>query len=284
MQNKNRAFFKDFLYPKAEKIPFPLLVLRRLHQMGQILFSPRYQSSESMSDGTIKHYSLPEETQFYDKYTEFGLHQNEKEALDWALNKISKHNPKILVVGCGAGREALAIKKKIPKAKILGIDFSKAMISKACKHQQKGLCFLHTSVDCLQDRYDLIWVTAILESHIQGQKNRIAFYSALKKLTHKQTRIVLTPQIKPLHWRSPNYWSSQFLRMRWHKTKQWEQGDVVLANLGAHHKVKNLVFSHFYPSPLHLDREIEEALLKTEIVLPQESWILMNGIDQPIGS
>ena len=268
-------FFENFNYPKADKLGSWQLLTRRFGQLSQALFSPSYRSPQDLHKGVIKHYSHNEEVKFYKAYSDFGLHENEEEALEVAIQKLPNKPLRALVIGSGAGRETFALAARPEISTVTGIDTSLEMVTAARQVQGHNKTnFEHLNFLTHQKSYDLIWVTSILESHIQGKKNRIAFFKHISDSLESKGCAVITPLIRPLHWRNPCFWSSQILRLRWFSQTQWEPGDVLVSNLGAHRKNDHLVFSHFYPTRKNFVDELQRAGLNQPLELSQESWVI----------
>jgi len=273
---ENEPFYENFYYPKAKPLGKSQLLKRRFKQLKQILFSKRYNSPADLFEGVSTHYSQDPEVQFYKAYSQYGLHENEQEALhEFIQTQKNKTRLSSLVVGCGAGREAFSLAKLEIFSTIFGIDISEEMVL-AAKDQNtfSHVDFSQNEAHEVAGTFDLIWVTSILESHIQGRKHRVAFFKNLKEHLKQTGGIVLTPFVRPLHWKSPYFWSSQALKLRWIKNKTWEPGDVLVSNLGAHNQNEKLVYSHFYPSKYHFTSELYEAGFTNILELSQESWLI----------
>ena len=274
MATPENDFYDDFKYPIAPSLkPFGLFK-RRVHQGLQILFSRRYKSPMSLKESVSSHYSLSQEVDFYSRYSSYGLHENELEAYFWIKSQ-AREQSKALVVGCGVGREALFFEKQETFTQIDAFDNNPNMIEAAKSlHKESNVGFRLSLLDS-PSLYDLIWVTAILESHIQGRENRVAFFKEIKSFAKTDSYFVFTPQFKKMTWRHPYFWSSQLLRLRW-KGKAWEPGDVLLANLGAHHITEKLVYSHFYQSKEHFINELIEAGFNNFKELSGGSWVIQS--------
>lgn len=269
------VFYKNFYYPKTKKLkPFDL-TKRRIQQFLQILFSKQYQTTESICEGVTEHYSHAKEIHFYESYSHFGFHENELEATPTLIKDLKNKSPQALVVGCGAGREVFALKKLCCFSKLTGIDVSLKMIDSANKlNRDSDIQFFNLKLEKIQKTYDLIWVTAILESHIQGQDNRIRFFKNIYNCLKEDGHTVFTPLIRPLHWKTLYFWGSQVLRFRWMIQSKWEEGDALVANLGAHHQNDKPVYCHFYPTKEHFKTELKAAGFNNSRELPQGTWVI----------
>ena len=96
-----------------------------------------------------------------EKYLLF-KNQRTQPALDLA-NRVRSCQAKTVVdIGCGPGNSTAVLKDVFPHAKILGIDNSANMISKA-KTQHSGLDFQVCSAEDLTGSYDLLFSNACLQ-------------------------------------------------------------------------------------------------------------------------
>lgn len=96
-----------------------------------------------------------------EKYLLF-KNQRTQPALDLA-NRVRSCQAKTVVdIGCGPGNSTAVLKDVFPQAKILGIDNSANMISKA-KTQHSGLDFQVCSAEDLTGSYDLLFSNACLQ-------------------------------------------------------------------------------------------------------------------------
>lgn len=276
------SFFENFHYPKTRALSLWSKIGRRVDQLLQILFSPRYQNFSRITDSVHDYYSHRDELEFYTAYAQYGIHENEQEALEKAF----RNNPKIkkvLMIGCGAGRECYYLAKNYPQLDITGTDLNNEMITRARRSNRwSNLYFTSEPASDMDDEFDLIWVTSILESHIQGQSNRIKFFKEISDLCHEKSQVIMTPQIRTFHWRSHYFWGSQLLRLRWLGREQWEKGDLLMANFGAHRKVDQLVYSHFYPSQKDFCDELSASGFSNMDFLEEQSCLIKKkGADQP---
>lgn len=122
-------------------------------------------------------------------------------------------NAKILVAGCGTGREALELGAVFPDAKILAIDLSRTSLSYALMKQKElgihNIDFKHADImtlDQLEEKFDYICSSGVLhhlENPLAGWKilcnllkdkglMRIALYSEKARASINHARAVIT--------------------------------------------------------------------------------------------
>lgn len=126
--------------------------------------------------GVQQKYSLADEVAYYSGIIGDGLEPWEESLLRQYLKK----QDRILDVGCGAGREALALTGMGYK-KIYGLDLAYPMIAEAKKQAQKRkmkITFVRGNVmegipDPLPPKYDAVLMIAQMMCHIPKEKNRL---------------------------------------------------------------------------------------------------------------
>lgn len=86
-------------------------------------------------------------------------------AIDLA-SRISFDNPKSIIdIGCGPGNSSEVLQKRFPSSKIIGIDSSSEMITKA-KSQHNDIDFVCCNVNdlfCRQEKYDIVFSNACIQ-------------------------------------------------------------------------------------------------------------------------
>ena len=181
----------------------------------------------------------------------------------------------IVVLGCGGGREVLAFQKKYPKALVHGFDISPGMIERA--RQNKGEFFVGDQ-GALSRSYDLIWVSASIESHIQGRRCRVQFFNRLRSKLKLKGKIILSPLIRPLGRGTTRHLGS--LLLKWSRFQDWEQGDSFQSYWGGHTQSSTLVFCHFYPSPQDFAGEVLESRLSGRVSsLSQKDFCVLENLN-----
>lgn len=97
-------------------------------------------------------------------------------AIDLA-NRISFDNAKSIIdIGCGPGNSSEVLQRRFPSSKIIGIDSSSEMITKA-KSQHNDIDFVCCNVNdllCRQEKYDIVFSNACIQwipNHYELLKN-----------------------------------------------------------------------------------------------------------------
>lgn len=98
-----------------------------------------------------------------------------EEMLLW--EKVPCRTGRILVLGGGGGREAIAFARQ--GFRVAGVDFSEAMLAQAREHMaQRGLDFQGWQGDISQfeapaESFDVVWTSTFLYSVVLGRKRRV---------------------------------------------------------------------------------------------------------------
>ena len=170
--------------------------------------------------------------------------------------------PSALVIGCGAGREVFALSEMIKFSSIEAIDLSEKMLIEAKKiaKTRKLSCGWKNSdiFDFKGKNFDLIWVTATLDAHIQGRSKRIDFYREIYKKLKPGGIAFYVPRVDenlPLHIRL----SSAVLRLRWLGQRCWESEDYAISFLGNHTSSEQMIYSHIYSSMQNFFDEVKSG-------------------------
>jgi len=228
--------------------PLPSRVRRRWLQLKSIGEWAVAQDEQSVLQ---KRYSETEEVQFY-KATAFdGFDGFEQKVLDCEFKKMPRN---IAVIGCGGGREVFAFEKMFSKSRVSGFDLSLPMIeaAKTLQPQASEAQFIHG--DQLSGKYDLIWISASIESHIRGQKQRVQFYKSLEAHLSPMGKIISMPLIHPM-----GLWTARVLgslMVCCLKPLEWEYGDSLRSFWGSHSTSPQVVYCYYYPSPSHFSKEV----------------------------
>ena len=112
---------------------WPLIIIQRVLFRILSLFDPNLFIKKPIDSfqSVAEKYDGKEEVEFHSRILSEGLEKWEKDV----ITKYVKPKTRILDVGCGAGREAIALTKM--DFKVTGIDISPNMINKAIKNAKK---------------------------------------------------------------------------------------------------------------------------------------------------
>lgn len=69
-----------------------------------------------------------------------GMNSGHAKMADWGMSHLPQAEPeKMLDVGCGGGRNAAALLKRFPKAKMTAIDYSEVSVAKASDYNKEAI-------------------------------------------------------------------------------------------------------------------------------------------------
>ncbi|UPT77636.1 class I SAM-dependent methyltransferase [Sulfurovum sp. XGS-02] len=88
------------------------------------------------------------------------------------VDQIYNNNMKFIDVGCGSGVLVDKLKTKYKNGDIKGCDFSNTKISNCCEYYKKDIFFVHDISKKLEEKYDFIVCTEVLE-HLKNPNNAI---------------------------------------------------------------------------------------------------------------
>ena len=186
---------------------------------------------------------------------------------------------RILVVGCGAGREAVALAER--GFRVTGIDFVEPLVHEARRHATEAgvtATFVATTAEELADRtpasFDAILSTAPVYEQIPGRARRGRFLHALARLAAPGALIVLCAG-----WhrdRGPRRavvdgvrWLMRRLGVR----GVAEPGDWTIYHLSMISDPRTSCFLHAFQRPEEIERELRAAGL-AGARHPEGPWLL----------
>jgi SAM-dependent methyltransferase len=235
-----------------------LRTLRRVKQLTYLLVSPEFRTPEALQGQSLRRYDSETEVRHYRATAGDGLRYEELGALRDFFS-VPADSSRALVVGAGCGREAFAI-AALGQA-VTAIDLSPMMIANARELAggNPRLKFQVSSFENFEttERFALVFVSAAIAEHIYGAEARRHFYEKARDLLLKNGRIFVFPAIQKLGARSPYFWASQLLRLRWATAGlDWQEGDSARAFYGRHNRDFKPVFYHFYPDREAFEQEL----------------------------
>lgn len=208
----------------------------------------------------IKKYSQQGELEAYSKAVKIGLTIPER----FLIKKWFKKKGKILDVGCGAGREAIALAKK--GFDVVGIDLVPAMIKKAkllakkYKVQVQFKVGNATNLEFPNNSFNYVLMLAQMIEHIPKRTNRIKALKEARRVLKKNGILIFSTHTRGSKFKYRIYWlfinSYRKLLMLALRKKYLglELGDKFITQVSAI-KTKGKAFLHIYT----LNEAIEDA-------------------------
>lgn len=245
-----------------------LRTLRRVKQLTYLLFGSEFRDLKTLRTQVHRRYSSIPEVEYYQEIANQGFDFEEMATLQPFFNKTGSRD-RVLVVGSGCGREAIAFANR--GFRVTAIDLSHEMIeaANAIQHTTEKIQFICSSLENFVavktplDKFDLVFVSSAIAEHICGKEFRIEFYKQASGLLSKNGLLFFYPNIKKLNMRSQYFWASCILRLRWSATAlSWEEGDSARAFFGGHNHDFRPVYYHFYPNVEAFISEIGQAHLE----------------------
>ncbi|MCB0340772.1 MAG: methyltransferase domain-containing protein [Pseudobdellovibrionaceae bacterium] len=233
--------------------------LKRAGFFLKLLLSP--QDLKRVSDSTVRQkYSSEREVWASETHNSRGFDPGEYQAVeDWRV-KTKKPCAKVMVVGCGAGRECWAFESL--GMTVTGVDISTSMIERAKESAKKinSTCqFLEGSVFSISPdrKFDLIYLSSGMINHISGKKRRIEFLKACGQRLEKGGWLLLSAEYKPAKRSAFVTIMSGVLKLKF--GKQIEVGDTFRAIIETHSNSEELVFWHRYSSKEDVEVELKNT-------------------------
>ncbi len=254
------------------------LLSRRLRQARMILTSPGLGRPESIQADMIDRYASNPEIDFYATTIEQGLVPCEEAAVQWLKNS-SASKGSALVVGCGAGREAVALEQM--GFAVTGVDICPQMIETAqrlakARGSRSRFLVLDVTAQDLNEKFDFIMVSLSIANHIKGRSKRINFWGSLREILSTKGILAHAPIVEKHTALSRYFLASMMLRFRWMGSGWWESGDTALSYLGNHNTTDEMVFFHHYQSKDDFISEVREAGLSVLQEVLEPMWLLVS--------
>lgn len=245
----------------------------RAKQIKFLMSSPYFASSKNLEESVYQSYNSQEELDYYRENAFKGFMEFEKPMAQHLIQPKQMHGNitplRILVIGCGSGREAFGLEQLGSHFQIYAMDLVPEMINIAqtcAKKVDSQVKFFATSFPNLNDleeeRVDRILISSFVTNFLQGSDQRVNYLAKLAHLLKPAGEIYIYPSIQKLHFGSLEYFSSKLLKVNsWFKGWRYEQGDHVISTY--HGKGKLMYFYH-YPSEQDFLHEVQLAGYQAE--------------------
>lgn len=228
---------------------------------------------EALVRGVIEKYSHPGEVKQQIKLSDRGLEEWEEDL----ISRVVPPGSRVLIVGCGAGREAVPLAKQ--GFRVVGIDPVPGLTEAARRHAQAHGVEATFEVKAAADldgppeSFDAILCSCY--EHIPTRRRRIEMLRLLRSLVRPQGIIILTAGWNPtrgirlalvdgLRWLLRKLLGERFTT---------EPGDRLIRHLSLASDAQIPCFYHAFQGPEEIQREIEAAGLTGEMD-PEGPWII----------
>jgi len=260
---------KGVFHPIATKIRGLQLLKRRVRQFGRLLFSKDYCEPRSIADLVSSRYSQTQEIEYYRAIAHLGLYKEEQYICEQVIKQLKpKHPLQFLVVGAGAGREALGLARL--NLEVTAIDNSALMIQHAkelAATEQQTIQFEVALIHELNTLFDCIFVSYALLNHFIFKSERLKFLEECKNRLRPGGIIICGVHIQKIQLFDRFYWASKILKFRFKNSTEWQPGITARSHLGHHNAEETPLPFYFYSSFEDYASEVSEANLK---ILPQD--------------
>ena len=280
---KPASVSRRFFYPMASADRGLRRLLRRLKQFLAVFTTPDLSSEAAIIRAMQNRYASEEELSFYRVYGNAGFEEVEEMVLR-GITPLLRQGMRVLVVGCGGGREVFAFEERGFRA--AGVDSCGPMldvaIELAAERGSEAEFVFGTPEDLsLHDfrgaqPFDLIFVAYSISNHIPGRRNRVAFWQSVRRLLAPGGLLMTAPMIRPPNWRHPHFWGSLLLRMRWLGTGRWEPGDTVRSFFGHHARSERPLYFHHHPHSKAVRDELADAGFDVVHEFDRCYWVFRN--------
>lgn len=256
------------------------LLLMRVKYKIKKLFNPEFliPNQEEAIFSVKEKYNQEEEVTHHRNAIQEGLEEWEQ----YFLEKYMGKKGEVLNIGCGAGRESIALARR--GFDVTGIDISENMI-KSAKELSKShnlniefdVCSA-TDIDRYKDsNFDYIIFTRALYSYIPRKNLRIEVLRKAKKLLSNSGLIVISGYIVKRKWYQKenisNFIRRNIISKIYNLRHGIEKGDFMVDRVSPAQS-KGVCFCHFFLSKDEIRNEIKEAGLKVIELWRENFWIL----------
>ena len=207
-----------------------------------------------------------------DRWTKQGLLETEKGFLE----KYSIKSGKFLVLGCGGGREAIALAKL--GFKVVGVDFTDELVEVAKRNagmEKVEATFQRQDIAELalaENSFDYAMLSSFLYSFIPVKKERIALLKNVKKLLHPGSKFLLTLNFSATNPKKNRlkHGLKKIIAFFTLGNIRYHDGDAVLE------QSRTFSIVHNFGSQEELLDEIRQAGLETEEVNPKSDYAVLS--------
>ena len=258
--------------PTTSKIK--LLFIKIIYKIKK-LFNPEFLVPEQNKAiiSVKEKYNQEEEVNLHRKSVKEGLEEWEV----YFLKKYMNNKGKVLNIGCGAGREAIALTKL--GFEVTGIDLSEHMIKTAKEESESYNLNINFDVCSVIDidkyessKFDYIIFTRALYSYIPGHNLRIEVLKKAKELLKNNGFLTISGYIVK-EIAISNLIRRKIISKIYGLKNKAEKGDFMVDAVSPASS-QGTCFCHFFASKDEIRNEIEKTGLKVIELWKENFWIL----------
>lgn len=272
--DRGSARLISFLYARF----WPLAKIPKVFAWIWSLFDPDLSIKKPMDSfqSVAEKYDSAEEVEYHSQLTLEGLEEWEK-----SIVKLMKPKARILDVGCGTGREAIAFTKM--GFDVTGIDISPNMITKAIENAKKEGLDIDFKAQSVVDiaypakSFDYVLFSRAVYSYIPTKKLRVKMLKKIRDILKPDGMLFFTAYYKDKRLLSRLNIMSFFRRIRnfFFKEKfESEPGDLMVRYVSPASTPKRLCFCHFFSGAKEILEEIDAAELTVVEAKNDFLWIV----------
>lgn len=250
-------------FPLSGRIILLLLRWQSIAFKLELLFGRRFfiKPPQGSLETIRNKFNQKEEVDFHILHAAGGLEDWEDEA----VKKFMRPQSSVLDIGCGAGREALALAKQ--GFKITAIDIAPAMIAAARKKaeaQSLEITFkamAASEIDFPAESFDYCLVSRDVYSFTPAKSLRIETLQRIKKCLKKGGLVFLSAYIIPAPLFSGRWCVDSFRRARniILPAATSEAGDIWVRGVSPSSRMATFCFCHYFSSPREIEDEMKQA-------------------------
>jgi len=195
------------LLPKVYQIRMLIRELPELFDSRFLISSP-----EESLESVVKKYDDPKVIKAYSQSPAKGLNEQER----YMVNKYMDKKGKVLVIGCGGGREAIALRRL--GHKVTGIDFVPGMIEQAMQNAKRNGLDINFEVRSATElhypsySFDYVFFSETIFSNIPTRRLRIKVLRDTKRILKPEGVLFFSVYYRPKDF---FYWLNIMDNLRW---------------------------------------------------------------------
>lgn len=269
----DNSFWRFLNYPIAK---FPLLIfflsfffkiVKAINKILHPLSGSNLGEPAELIQSVSEKYNEEQEVLHHSKEVSEGFEEWEEEFVE----RFMKHRGRVLDVGCGAGREAIALAKN--GFEVTGIDLAPRMVSQAVRNTKKEKLDIRfevksvTELDYPEQSFDYVLFSRGVYSCIPTKNLRIKTLQEIKKIIKPDGFLTFSVCHNSFYYRNKRssgrykiiYFLRRLLSYLSGKSFKSEPGDTLSQYVSVASTPERAAYIHFFPNAQAVLEEIEAA-------------------------